>query len=199
MRREVSSGGAWLAGAGIAAALAYLSTTAAAGGHHPAWPYFLFSAVVVTGAGLYLLGSRSQSSTAVDHGARAPAPGQTRALKGRITHLQDQSRVEHKQLVSGEVAGVPADAEPWLLVRPVLDGVFYPQQKLSPDMNGQFRSMAYFGRSADRNRGEEFLLLLVLARPQASKLLSGKLNAAAYIKELPQDVQVLDQRTVIRQ
>jgi hypothetical protein len=117
MRREVSSGGAWLAGAGIAAALAYLSTTAAVGGHHPDWPYFLFSAVVVSGAGLYLLGSRrSQSSAAMHHGARASAPGQTfmttRALKGRITHLQDQSRVEHKQLVSGEVAGVPADAEP---------------------------------------------------------------------------------------
>jgi hypothetical protein len=65
-------------------------------------------------------------------------------------------------------------------------------------MNGRIQ-VTYFGRSADWNHGEEFLLLLVLAGPQASKLLGGKLNTASYIKELPQDVQVLDQRTVIRQ
>lgn len=198
MRREVITGAGWLAGAGVTAAFGYLvASVAASSGRHPFWPYLLFAAVAVSGGILYLLGNRSGRSrgslSLADAGSSfqpdSPVP------IGRITSLRDGSKVDHKQLVSGSVAGAPADAEPWLLVRPYLDGVFYPQQRLFLDMNHRFKAAVYFGRSAYENAGEEFLLLLVLA--SASEW-TRRYMMGVPLKELPESLRILDQRTVTR-
>lgn len=54
MRREVASGAAWVAGAGITGIIGYLVATGSTGGNHPNWPYFIFAALAAAGLCAYI-------------------------------------------------------------------------------------------------------------------------------------------------
>jgi hypothetical protein len=49
VKREVATGAAWVAGAGITGIIGYLIATASAGGVHPDWPYLVLAALAVAG------------------------------------------------------------------------------------------------------------------------------------------------------
>ena len=206
MRQELSRVGGWVAGAGLTAVFGYLIATAPAGGRHPAWPYFLFGAIVILGLVLYFTGRRgvrieAPQSSGGPSGSSSPqsAPVSPLTPSGRFTGLRDGSKVGHQELVSGIVTGLPSDTQPWILVRPVSAPAYWPQHELLLDPNGGFRSVAYFGQSARKNSGEEFIVLLALAAPPVSAQFRDFLKAPhGDMQDLPQDVRILDQVNVIR-
>lgn len=65
MKREVVSGAAWVAGAGITGIIGYLIATESAGGAHPNWPYLVLAILTVAGFFVYITNRR-------DHGNRHP-------------------------------------------------------------------------------------------------------------------------------
>lgn len=204
MRRHVANVGLWLAGTAIAVGMCgYLIATVSAGGRHPTWPYLLFGGLAVVGGGLCLAGRHGDQRSAMANLVDAPVmplPQQgslprapVSVPSGRITSVREHGKVDHEQLITGVVASIPATAQPWLVVRPRLDGVFYPQPKLSPNPEGKFQSPVCFGKSAAQNVGEKFELLLVLARRGDPEFYTSE-----YMRMLPGDAQVLDYRIVIR-
>lgn len=206
MGRNLSNGGGWLAGAGLTAVFGYLIATVAVGGRHPVWPYFLFGALAVLGFGLHLTGSRSSRIGVAGNpggswGSSSPgaAPSLPPAPRGQFTGLREGSKVDHQELVSGVVTGLPPGSQAWILVRPVLAPAYWPQSELALDQNGSFRSVVYFGQSARKNAGEEFILLLALATAPVSARFRTFLKAAhSGMQELPENLQILHQLTVIR-
>ena len=196
MRREMSNGGKWFAGLGLTAVVGYLTATVAAGGRHPDWPYFVFGAVAMIGFGMYLTGRGGWHASAVRSlGGIYSNPGEE--LRGRIAGLPIRSKVAYQQSVGGVVTGVPAGVELWLLVRPLKEGRFWPQERLFLDTNGRFRALARFGRGVTSDVGEEFLLLLVAAPMQAGEEFRTRPRERG-LDELPEGVKTLNQRTVIR-
>lgn len=193
----MANGGLWVAGFGLTAVVGYLTATVTADGRHPAWPYFLFGAAVVVGFGAYLGGRGGWSAITLRSlgGIHSNPRGE---LSGRIAGLPSRSIVAYQQLVGGVVTGVPAGVEPWLLIRPVMEGRFWPQERLSLGPNGRFHAIARFGRGATQDVGEEFLLLLAVASMEASKVFRTRLQEDDGLGELPGDVRTLDQRTVRR-
>jgi len=192
----MSNGGKWFAGLGLTAVVGYLTATVAAGGRHPDWPYFVFGTVTLIGFGMYLTGRGGWHASAVRIlGGIYSNPGEE--LRGRIAGLPIRSKVAYQQSVGGVVTGVPAGVELWLLVRPLKEGRFWPQERLLLDMSGRFRALARFGRGATSDVDEEFLLLLVVAPMQASEEFRTRPRERG-LDELPEGVKTLDQRTVIR-
>jgi hypothetical protein len=119
------------------------------------------------------------------------------APAGHIANLRSPAEVTHTQVVCGAVIGVPSDSEPWLLVMPAGDGVYYPQQAITVDSNGDFSATVFFGRSAEQDAGEDFLLLLVLA-PRASRDAMLPRRGTNWMKKLPDGIEILDQRITVR-
>jgi hypothetical protein len=113
--------------------------------------------------------------------------------------LRDGSNVDHQELVSGVVTDLPPITQAWILVRPVQAPDFWPQREFLLDQNGGFRTVVFFGQSARKNVGEEFILLLALASPSVSTQFRAFLTAPrSGMQELPQDLQILHQLTVRR-
>jgi hypothetical protein len=197
----LSSAGRWLAGAGLTAVFGYLIATVAVGGRHPVWPYFLFGAMMVLGIGLHFTGRRSGGIRVPGLGSFPPRSGPSSPLRprGQFTSLRDGSSVDHQELVSGVVTDFPADTQPWILVRPVQAPDYWPQRELLLDKDGGFRAVVYFGQSARKNVGEEFILLLALATPPVRTQFQAFLRApGSALQELPQDLEILHQLTVRR-
>ncbi len=192
----MASGGKWFAGVGLTAVVGYLTATVAAGGRHPDWPYFVFGAAIVIGLGAYITGRGDWSASAVRSlgGIYSNRGGE---LRGRIAGLPGRSKVAYQQLVGGVVTGAPAGVELWLVVRPVKEGRFWPQEKIFLDANGRFRAMARFGRGATWDVNEEFSLLLTVVPVQASEVFRTRPRERG-LDELPEGVETLDQRIVIR-
>ncbi|MGH3255460.1 MAG: WD40 repeat domain-containing protein [Streptosporangiaceae bacterium] len=67
MRRELGIVGRGLLGTGVGiGCCGYLIATVAAGGRHPAWPYFLFGGMAAAGLVLYLIGRTDERERAED-------------------------------------------------------------------------------------------------------------------------------------
>ena len=206
MRPDLAKGSAWLAGAGVTAVIGYLIATVAAGGRHPVWPYFLFGAAALLGFGLYFMGHRGGPSVAAGGiaGFRDPAMSRFSMLNtpeptGQLAGPPNGSKVSHQELVTGVVRDLQPGTQAWIVVWPALEGAYWPQGEFPMDKSGGFRSVAYFGQSAAKNVGEQFILLLVVADPTASAQFRAFLKAPYRgMRDLPRGAQTLDQRTVVR-
>jgi hypothetical protein len=87
--------------------------------------------------------------------------------------------------VKGKVSGPTRDAEPRLLVHPIVRGSF-SSHGLKLNSKGNFKERINFGINA----GEEFVLILVF---------TPKFTSFHNLKdELPEEVLILDQRRVMR-
>jgi hypothetical protein len=62
VKRDVASGAAWVAGAGISGIIGYFIATASAGGVHPDWPYLVFAALAAAGVWVYLANRQDKGS-----------------------------------------------------------------------------------------------------------------------------------------
>jgi predicted nucleotide-binding protein len=134
-------------------------------------------------------------------GDRNP-PGINRHLAGWLTSLRDGSDVDHREVVNGVVVGLPPGAEAWILVQPVFDATYWPMHNPPLGQKGIFRAVAQFGRSDTQDIGEEYVLLLVMAPPEASarfrEFLSTAKDASKGMHDLPPDVVTLHQLIVTR-
>jgi predicted nucleotide-binding protein len=120
--------------------------------------------------------------------------GATQNAAGSLSAPRDDSEVAYKEVVSGVVVGLPPRTEAWILVQPSFEGTYWPQRNLPLDQTGSFRAMAQFGRSTTTNIGEEFILLLVMAPPDAS----ARFRDSQGLPELPPGVQTLARIIVTR-
>jgi hypothetical protein len=59
VKKDATRAAAWLSGAGITAIIGYLIATVSTEGKHPSWPYLIFTLLVLTGFGTYVIGRRN--------------------------------------------------------------------------------------------------------------------------------------------
>jgi hypothetical protein len=197
MKQGMERGGKWLASSGLTLAASYLVATAAAGGRHPDWPYFVFGAAAVVGIGGYLIGYGSWTNSTGWRLRDIPWKFRDDDLRGRIIGLPDGGKVKFRQSIGGVVTGLPAGIDLWLLVRPSIEGRFWPQGSLYLDANGRFQAVAYCGRGPTSDVGEGFLLILAAASPRASEEFRRQPQGRGMDK-LPDGAVPLDQRRVVR-
>jgi hypothetical protein len=139
------------------------------------------------------LGTREGKGGRNGHGTVQQAAGCFRGLR-------DRSEVVNFEAVSGVVAGVPADAEAWIVVQVGSDATYWPQRRLSLSRAGSFNSVAQFGPRDSAGHGEGYVLLLIMAPPDVSARFREfrDTDASKGIPDLPPDAVPLDQVTVTR-
>lgn len=127
--------------------------------------------------------------------ARSPA----RRPTGCLTSPKESAQVDRQEQVTGMVRDLPPGSQPWIVVWPAGEHVYWPQREFPVDRNGGFQSVALFGRSGTVDAGEAFHVRLVLADAADSAQLRAFLRAPHQgLRDLPRGVLTLDQRTVVR-
>lgn len=127
------------------------------------------------------------------------------ALLVKITEPKDGERVSHKTVIEGTYTQNEKNLDLWIVVQPVDSPFYHPQPgpiPKEPKMN--WTSIAYIGELPNDNAGEEFIIYLVSAPIQGSKVFSDYLEKSNTKKEwlglevLPSIVTALDSVKVIR-
>ena len=118
---------------------------------------------------------------------------------GHLTSPREGAQVDRQEQVTGLVRDLPPGWQPWIVVWPAGERVYWPQGEFPVDRDGGFRSLAYFGWHGTVNVGESFQIRLVLANTADSAQFRAFLKAPRQgLRDLPQDVLTLDQSTVMR-
>lgn len=120
-----------------------------------------------------------------------------------ITRPRQGSLVSWSELVTGLVRGLPAGMSAWLVIQPGQPTGYWPQPgPLYPDATGKgrFVSQATFGLSPNTDHGEQFILMIVQATPDADQrfkqFVAGPQSTG--MPGLPDGTQVLTQISVTR-
>jgi hypothetical protein len=118
-------------------------------------------------------------------------------VSGRLTEPSDGSEVNYKEKVTGEVTALRPGTHIRLIVHSPRTGL-WPRPVLGTDLEGRFSTIATFGRSEQRDRGNTYTLMLVLASQADTVSFQAARDQEEAMERLPPDVQVLDQVTVRR-
>jgi hypothetical protein len=214
MLRYMRPAGGGLAAVSLGTAGAYFVAVITAGHPLPWWPYVLLLGLAVLGAIGYIAGPADSEPRKTDRTERnrdptavqVPLPQPRRPSgtshspwdrnqrpQGHIKSFRLRRKVSTPEWIRGKVSGATRDAGPRLLVHSIMTGRFDDDNALHGlqlDSKGNFRAQVFFGANSMFNIGEEFVLLLVFA-PRSTDL-------SNVIDELPEDVQILDQRRMLR-
>jgi len=88
----------------------------------------------------------------------------------KIIVPEDGATVSHMVSAEGVYSEELTKVDLWLVVQPVNAPTYHPQTSTIPrQTNRQWTGVAYIGESEKKNIGEEFIVHLVSASPQASK------------------------------
>jgi hypothetical protein len=145
------------------------------------WVGWFAAATTATAAAALAVALASNSSPG-SHGNRPSPPPATRTAiptsrptngvtaTARFTGLHNGSKVSFIQNVTGHVAGIPPGMDSWLVVQPVAAPAYWPQRgPLHLDEYGHFDAVAIFGHSPTQDRGEHFILMIVVVPPDVSQ------------------------------
>ena len=209
MLRYMRPAGGGLTAVSLGTAGAYFVAFITAGHPLPWWPYILLLSLAVVGAIGYIAGSvdselhridrteKNRKPTAVQVSLPQPrrSSGTSRSSwdrnempHGHIKSFRFRRKVRYEKWVRGKVSAATRDAEPLILVHPIAFG-FFQSNRLKLDSKGNFKTRVSFGVSWD-SVGEEFIVLLAFV-PQ-------KFDFSYARDSLPEEVQILDQRRVLR-
>jgi hypothetical protein len=143
--------------AGLAVLLAVLS--------HQAWPPVLVSILLGVPA-LYV----AWLAVPIRNG---DTPNASPGSRGWFSSPRNGSEVGHQEEVSGAVANLLPMLRRGSFVRPTFEGTYWPQCPLAVDQAGNFQAEARFGRKGGEDITGKYVLLLVMALPNASARLRG--------------------------
>jgi len=122
-----------------------------------------------------------------------------RSSTGRLISPREGAQVDRQEQVSGLVRDLPSGSQPWIVVWPAGEHVYWPQREFKVDKDGGFRSVALFGRSGTADHGGVFHVRLVLADAPDSAQLRAFLRAPHQgLRDLPRGMRTLDECTVVR-
>lgn len=129
---------------------------------------------------------------------RQDAEDAARSSVGRLASPREGARVDRQEQVSGLVRDLPPGSQPWIVVWPADEQVYWPQRELKVGSDGGFRSVALFGRIGTVDSGRVFHVRLVLADAADSAQLRAFLRAPHQgLRDLPRGA-TLDECTVVR-
>ena len=118
---------------------------------------------------------------------------------------REGASVPHMAQLSGVYSESYKNHELWIVVQPVQSPAYHPQtSKIPKQSNNKWKAVAYVGRSAKHNIGEEFIIHLVSATTSASSNFNAYLIESAKRKSwvgldlLPNGATVIDSVSVIR-
>lgn len=122
-----------------------------------------------------------------------------------IAKPENGERISQKTAIEGTYTHNEKNVDLWIVVQPVESPHYHPQPgpiPKEPRMN--WTSIAYIGKSSSDNVGEEFIIYLVSATIEGSKVFSDYLKKSNEKKEwlgleaLPYSVTTLDSVKVVR-
>lgn len=122
---------------------------------------------------------------------------QSNAPAGQLTTPRG-GKVNRSDTVTGVVSRLALHSQAMILVQTPQENLYWPQRKLLLSQEGSFTSEAIFGRVGNRDSGKEFILLLVMAPPDAAASFQSFSDEDRGMPFLPPNVLVLDKVTVIR-
>lgn len=122
-----------------------------------------------------------------------------RSSAGRLTSPKEGAQVDRQEQVSGLVGDLPPGSQPWIVVWPADEQVYWPQREFKVNRDGGFQSVALFGRIGTVDSGRVFHVRLVLADAADSAQLRAFLRVPHQgLRDLPRGVLPLDECTVVR-
>jgi hypothetical protein len=172
-----------------------------------------FAAATTATAAAALAAAVATTSSPGSHGHAPTPPAATRTVvptsrptngvtaTARFTGLHDGSKVSFIQNVTGHVADIPPGMDSWLVLQPVAALTYWPQRgPLHLDEHGHFDAVAIFGHSPTQDRGEHFILMIVVVPPDVSRRFEDFTSrpSGAGLSALPGGTQILTHITVER-
>jgi hypothetical protein len=114
-------------------------------------------------------------STTSTTSSRGVSPTVARAVQ--VTNLKDGDLVDYIQEVRGTALGLPTGVDLWIMIQPLLSPRYHPQPgPVARSSDGQFISVGYFGESALKTPGEKFILMVVVASSDGSRVIRDYLD-----------------------
>jgi hypothetical protein len=130
---------------------------------------------------------------------RQDAGGAGRPPAGCLTSLREGARVDRQEQVTGVVSDLPSGWQPWIVVWPAGEHLYWPQREFPVDRDGGFRTFALFGRSGTADADGVFHVRLVLADAADSGQFRAFLRAPRQgLRDLPRGLLPLYECTVVR-